>query len=191
MRTTWISLVSLSLGLATTGCDEEPGAEHDHEHEVSESTPELPELPEGASIRFAVPANGALVEGELDDEGKVSVHVEMAVEGVEVQPAGEVVPGTGHHHVIIDGEGVASGEVVPADETHIHFGGGQTETDVALTPGEHTLTLQFADGIHRSYGPPMSTSITITVSEEGPEGEPAGEGESDGEDEGESETEAE
>jgi hypothetical protein len=53
--------------------------------------------------------------------------------------------------------------VVGADATHIHFGKGQEETELELEPGEYTLTLQFADGFHRSYGEKMSTTIKITV----------------------------
>jgi hypothetical protein len=94
------------------------------------------------------------------------VHVEMAVEGMTVEPAGEVNAGRGHHHIIIDGEGVEAGIAVPADETHLHFGGGQTETELQLAPGEHTLLLQFADGLHRSYGPQMTQRITVTVAGE-------------------------
>jgi len=30
-------------------------------------------------------------------------------------------------------------------------------------PGKHRLTLQFADGLHRSYGSKMATSVNITV----------------------------
>ena len=55
------------------------------------------------------------------------------------------------------------GTVVPSDETHIHFGGGQLEAMVPLTAGEHTLTLQFANGMHESYGPDWSKTITVTV----------------------------
>ena len=71
--------------------------------------------------------------------------------------------GTGHHHLIIDGHPVEAGKAVPADATHLHFGKGQTETTLKLAPGPHTLTLQFADGLHQSYGPEMSATITVTV----------------------------
>jgi len=53
--------------------------------------------------------------------------------------------------------------VVPSDATHLHFGKAQTRAVVSLAPGEHTLTLQLADGIHRSYGPELAASITIHV----------------------------
>ena len=41
---------------------------------------------------------------------------------------------------------------MPADEKNIYFGKGQTNFEITLEPGEHTLTLQFADGFHQSYG---------------------------------------
>ena len=52
---------------------------------------------------------------------------------------------------------------VPADASHIHFGKGQSKHVLNVAPGQHTLTLQFADGAHRSYGPEWATSITVTV----------------------------
>jgi len=104
---------------------------------------------------FVEPANGATVPQEFS--------VKMGVEGREVRPAGEVVQGTGHHHLIIDGEPIEAGKPVPTDATHMHFGKGQTETTLKLAPGKHTLTLQFADGEHQSYGPNMSSTITVEV----------------------------
>jgi hypothetical protein len=110
---------------------------------------------EGARVFFIEPATGSTVASP--------VAVKMGVEGMTVAAAGTVTPGTGHHHLIIDGKPGALGEVVPADDTHIHYGQGQTEASVALPPGPHTLTLQFADGMHRSYGPTMSSMVQITV----------------------------
>jgi hypothetical protein len=104
---------------------------------------------------FIAPQDGAKVTSP--------VHLVFGVEGMTIVPAGTVKEGTGHHHLIIDGGPVAKGEVIPADDTHIHYGKGQTEADLKLSPGEHTLTLQFADGLHRSYGPPMSQTITVHV----------------------------
>ena len=89
--------------------------------------------------------------------------VKMGIKGMKVHKAGDLIDGTGHHHLIIDGSSVAENEVVPADDKHIHFGKGQTETTVKLKPGKHTLTLQFADGHHQSYGKIMSHTIQVTV----------------------------
>jgi hypothetical protein len=59
--------------------------------------------------------------------------------------------------------GIPENEVIPTDATHMHFGKGQTECDLRLSPGKHTLTLQFANGAHLSYGPKFSKTISITV----------------------------
>jgi len=106
-------------------------------------------------VFFVEPENGAEIQGK--------VKVVMGVEGMTVKPAGELVEGTGHHHIIINGSGAPEGEVVPADDTHKHYGKGQTETELELEPGEYTLTLQFANGLHQSYGPEFSQTINITV----------------------------
>lgn len=106
-------------------------------------------------VFFITPKAGDTISGEFT--------VKFGVEGMKIAPAGQIVPGTGHHHLIVDGGAIAKGEVIPTDDKHIHFGKGQTETKLKLAPGVHTLTLQFADGAHRSYGEPMSTTIQINV----------------------------
>ena len=82
---------------------------------------------------------------------------------VKPMPAGDNTPNTGHHHLLIDGRPIPKGDVIPASERSLHFGKAQTETDINLPPGQHTLTLQLGDGIHRSYGPELSSTITINV----------------------------
>lgn len=103
--------------------------------------------------------------GNLKDGDTVSTtfKVTFEVSGKTIRPAGTEEDGTGHHHIIIDDTFVAAGTVVPADDTHIHFGKGQTETELTLAPGKHTLTLQFADYAHRSFGGKWSKTITVTV----------------------------
>lgn len=108
-------------------------------------------------VSFVTPEDGAEVSNPIQ--------VEMGVSGMQVEPAGTMEEGTGHHHLVVDGGPIAKGEVVPADDTHIHFGGGQTSYELTLPPGEHTLTLQFADGEHRSYGADWASTITVDVVE--------------------------
>lgn len=91
------------------------------------------------------------------------VKIVMGIEGMEIRPAGELAENTGHHHIVIGPAGIPEGTAVPADERHIHFGAGQTEAELELPPGEHKLTLQFADGNHTSYGEPLASTITVTV----------------------------
>ncbi|MEQ1877840.1 MAG: DUF4399 domain-containing protein, partial [Bdellovibrionia bacterium] len=67
------------------------------------------------------------------------------------------------HLIIVDGAAIPKGQVVPKDETNIHYGKAETTTELKLTPGDHTLTLQFADGNHLSYGPELSQTIKVKV----------------------------
>ena len=141
-------------------------AEHQHADPAA-ATLEQPPVPAGAKVFFVEPADGAKLTGTLEN-GKVSVAVKMGAEGIAIKPAGAVEAGSGHHHVLIDvPAGVAQGAIVPKDEQHLHFGQAQTEASVTLTPGDHTLTLQLADGIHRSYGPTLGASIKVSVAAAG------------------------
>ena len=116
----------------------------------------LPPVPAGAKVFFKNLKNGETV--------KSPVKVEMGLEGLKLDTAGAIVAGTGHHHLLIDaGDSIPAGQVVPKDSTHLHFGKAQSETEVKLSPGKHVLTLQFADGIHRSYGSQLAATISVNV----------------------------
>lgn len=89
--------------------------------------------------------------------------LEMAIAGMQVEPKGEPREGYGHHHLLINDTFVPAGVVIVADETHIHYGGGQVTDSVYLDPGTYQLTLQFADGMHVSYGKKWSKTIQVNV----------------------------
>ncbi len=147
------------------GKHDEHGHDSTHSHSTEAST-ENEEKDKGPTpLEASETIEGKVFFVTLKDGDKVTspVKVEMGVEGMEVEPAGELNVGKGHHHIIIDGEFVKKGDAIPADATHIHFGKGQTETEVELEKGTHTLTLQFADGVHQSYGEKWSNTITIEV----------------------------
>jgi hypothetical protein len=122
----------------------------------SQAVPALPAVPAGAKVYFKNLKDGQTVKSPLK--------VEMGVDGMQLDTAGAIVAGTGHHHLLIDaGDSIPAGTVVPKDSTHLHFGKAQSSADVKLTPGKHVLTLQFADGIHRSYGAQMASTVNVTV----------------------------
>ena len=107
------------------------------------------------SVDFVEPKNGDTVASTFT--------VRFAVEGMSVAPAGDATPGTGHHHLLIDTADIDENAVIPMDDKHRHFGKGQTETQITLPPGKHRLTMQFADGAHRSYGAKFRKTIEVTV----------------------------
>lgn len=128
----------------------------DHKMPETGGLPELPAVPEGAKVFFKNIRDNATITSPFK--------MEMGTEIMRVDTAGPVVAGSGHHHLIIDGaDSLAAGSIVPADSLNIHFGRGQTEYELKLTPGKHKLTLQMADGLHRSYGSKLSATISVTV----------------------------
>jgi len=127
----------------------------DHSENADKEGPKQLDIPEGAKVMF-----GNLAEG---DTINMPFTVKFEVEGIEVEPAGELNEGKGHHHLIINNGFIARGTVVPADSVNIHYGKGQTETDLDLSPGNYQLTMQFADGYHQSYGEQLSATVNIVV----------------------------
>lgn len=120
--------------------------------------------PDGASVYFVNLADGATVSSP--------VKVVFGLSGMGVAPAGTEKENTGHHHLFVDrppfGEGEDGADEadynIPADDNHIHFGGGQTEVSIDLTPGTHTLQMVLGDKDHIPHNPPIvSDVITITV----------------------------
>jgi hypothetical protein len=94
------------------------------------------------------------------------VTVKFGISGMTIAPAGNQVPNTGHHHLIIDADITPDmlAQPIPADAQHLHFGKGQTEATVMLSPGHHTLQLLLGDAGHVPHNPPvMSDKIKITV----------------------------
>lgn len=113
---------------------------------------------EGAAVYFITPEDGATLSGP--------VTVRMGLVGMGVAPAGVEAPQTGHHHLLIDMplEEVDLAAPLPSTERTRHFGGGQTQATLELSPGEHTLQLLFMDHRHLSFAPVVaSEAITITV----------------------------
>ena len=118
--------------------------------------PAMAEVPAGSMVFFKNLKNGEKVSSP--------VKVEMGAKGISIDSAGAVKPNSGHFHILIDAEdSIPTGQVVPKDSAHLHFGNAQVVTDLKLPSGKHKLALQFADGAHRSYGSKLDTTVTINV----------------------------
>ena len=113
--------------------------------------------PAGAAVYFTAPADGARVTSPFT--------VGFGLRGMGVAPAGIQAEHTGHHHLLIDVAALPpEGQPLPNDANHMHFGKGQTETQLTLPPGRHTLQLILGDHLHIPHQPPVvSEKITITV----------------------------
>ena len=113
--------------------------------------------PPGAEVYIIAPKDGAKL--------KSPVLVQFGLKGMGVAPAGVKFENTGHHHLLVDTDAPANmGAPLPATDNIRHFGKGQTETSLTLTPGKHTLQLLLGDQNHVPHDPPViSKKITITV----------------------------
>ncbi|CAG0942797.1 hypothetical protein GPROT2_01876 [Gammaproteobacteria bacterium] len=112
--------------------------------------------PAGARVSITSPANGATV--------KSPVKVTFGIEGMTLAPAGDTTPDSGHHHLLIDTDMPPLDQPIPTDANHLHFGKAQTEAEIQLPPGQHTLQLLLGDAHHVPHDPPVASErITITV----------------------------
>jgi hypothetical protein len=112
--------------------------------------------PEGAKVYFVGIKDGDTVTSPFK--------VGFGVDVLKLAPAGTPDAGVGHHHLIIDSDLPPQDAPLPANDNVKHFGKAQTETELTLPAGIHTLQLEFADSSHVPFDPPVvSDKITITV----------------------------
>ena len=157
------AIVAASL-IACNSNDEKTTETKEAGHDAHAATttpvemPPMPEIPENAKVFFVNLKDGQTVTSPLK--------FEMGVENLHVDTANGILkPASGHHHLLIDIDSIATETIVPPTDSvhHIHFGKAQTSGEVKLTPGKHTLVLQYADAMHRSYGSKLTSKITVDV----------------------------
>src|SRR6476660_4981648 len=113
--------------------------------------------PDDAYLYFVWPQDGTVIKGGF--------WCRFGLRNMGVTHAGDDFPNSGHHHLLIDvKDPLDPNEPIPADKNHMHLVAGQTEVQLDLPPGRHTLQLVLGDGRHYPYNPPLvSEKITITV----------------------------
>jgi len=111
--------------------------------------------PEGSGVHFVGLADGARLPTKAT--------IRFGLRGMGVAPAGLDRENSGHHHLLIDTELPPLDQPIPNDFNHLHFGAGQTEADVTLKPGSHTLQLLFGDKDHIPHSPPLMSPVIRVV----------------------------
>ncbi len=115
--------------------------------------------PEGATVYIISPKDGTTVDQTFT--------VLFGLKGMGIAPAGVNLRDTGHHHLMVDVSDADKPDFsapLPATDTILHFGKGQTETELTLPAGKHTLQLVLGDYLHLPHNPAVvSKKITITV----------------------------
>ncbi len=117
---------------------------------------EISKSADGSRVYIISPVHGNVVSSP--------VTIQFGLTGMGIAPAGIDVKDTGHHHLIIDAPLPDLTQPIPATDNYRHFGKGQSETVVELSPGQHTLQLLLGDWLHRPHDMPVKSEVvTITV----------------------------
>ena len=142
------SYVVAMLFVAVASC----GATFAQTQRTGGPTPSAP----GAEVYFIDLKDGATVPAKLK--------IYFGLRNMGVAPAGSDRENSGHHHLLVDTELPPLDQPIPNDFNHLHFGAGQTEAMVTLSPGRHTLQLLLGDENHVPHNPPiMSKPIRVYV----------------------------
>ena len=142
---------ALSFALAACGAPaDEPAAE--------ETPPPAPAITSGGgSVSILEPAAGAEIMGRT-----VTVRLESTV---QILPAGDLTPGTGHHHLFLDADVSPMGVPVPTvPGSIVHMGNAASEFRFdSVAPGTHRLIAVVADGVHVPLQPWVVDTVTFTT----------------------------
>ncbi len=112
--------------------------------------------PDEAQAYILQPADGATLPETFT--------VKFGLSGMDLAPAGVEQENTGHHHLLIDRPEFDLTASLPSTEQIRHFGKAQTETELTLPPGEHTLQLILGNYAHVPHdNPVISEPIKVTV----------------------------
>ena len=160
-------LLLAALGLTIAACGKPPAPQAGSPAsspadaaagQAAEAAAPLPRsaAPAGTTLEILSPRDGETVTSP--------VKVVFGLEGMTVAPAGDPTPNSGHHHLLVDVPAPDPGLPIPKDAQHLHFGQAQTEAEITLAPGQHTLQLLLGATTHVPHEPPvLSAPITITV----------------------------
>ena len=113
--------------------------------------------PDNAAVFILEPGDGAIVSSP--------VTIKFGISNMQIAPAGTDQENSGHHHILLDLEELPDMSLpIPANDNIIHFGKGQTETTIELTPGKHSLQLLLGNYLHIPHKQVViSKRISITV----------------------------
>ena len=93
------------------------------------------------------------------------IKLNFIIKNMRVLKAGVNEKNSGHHHLLINLKDLPDLKLsLPMTKNIIHFGKGQTSTNLKLKPGKHTIQLLFADYSHTPHEKPLITDkITFFI----------------------------
>ena len=151
---TGASIAALTITLAACR------SETPQQSETPAASAESHEGHTGGRVFFVSPKNGDTVKSPVRFEfGSENYQVAAVPEG-EVK---EVRAGTGHFHLGVDQDCLPAGQEIPRGQPDwVHFGTGNNNIEMNLTPGQHKFAVQMGDDLHRTVEG-LCETITVNV----------------------------
>jgi hypothetical protein len=109
------------------------------------------------TVTIITPMDGALITGT-----EISVTLSSTV---EILPAGDMTPGTGHHHLYLNADLTPADQPVPTVPGSIVHMGDASSAYVFedVEPGTYRLIAVVADGVHVPLQPWVVDTVEFTV----------------------------
>lgn len=155
-----LMILLLALALAACGGSEAPESGDQassptpadtHDHAMDEGTPP-------ATVTILEPAEGDTVQGP-------DIRVVLDIGGMEIRPAGDMTPHSGHHHLYLDHDLTDPTQPIPAiPGAVIHMGDGSAEyVFEGVAPGDHRIIAVVGDFAHVPVQPWVVDTVFFTV----------------------------
>ena len=152
------TLLVFSLALAVAAC-----GGSDSSDAAPETVPQTPahvmeEAAPPATVTILAPAQGDTVDGP-------DVRVVLDIGGMEIRPAGDMTPHSGHHHLYLDHDLTDPTQPIPAiPGAVIHMGDGSAEyVFEGVAAGEHRIIAVVGDFAHVPVQPWVVDTVFFTV----------------------------
>jgi len=163
LKRTLSSAVSILLvaGIGACGGSGDSGTEGTPAVETATSAPSDSTSPDemaAPSVEILEPAGGSTVDGP-------DVRVVLGIEGMQIRPAGDTTPHSGHHHLLLDHDLPDPTAPIPSIPGQvIHMGDGSSEyVFEGVQPGEHRIIAVVGDLAHVPLQPWVVDTVVFTV----------------------------
>jgi hypothetical protein len=155
------AVVAAALALTATACSSNAPEETPAESPAAADATHAGDHAAMKRVFFVTPKDGDTIKPDAKLEFAAEMFTIAAVPEGEVKT---VRAETGHFHIAPDADCLPAGTVIPKADPWVHFGKGQNNVEITLSPGKHKLTLQAGDDQHRTMEG-LCQTITVTVAE--------------------------
>jgi hypothetical protein len=161
-----VAVAAVTFSVAACGGSEAPQPESQAQAPAASApaTDEHAAHAGGGRVFFVSPKNGETIKTNHRFEFGSDMFTIAAVPEGTITPE-QVRAGMGHYHLGLDADCIPTGQEIPrGNPTWVHFGTGSNFIEMPLKPGQHKLSVQAGDDLHRAVEG-LCETITVNVVE--------------------------